>query len=158
MNVGAAIRFGGMLRRHRAALVAGTVVAVLGTASANGATGDHHAGRGLPKQLSIHITYQVQHAHTWTVNGEQRRAVRLRTGGAVVIVNDDLRPHRLMIGGDANVIVAGSPVMDYVGARVKVIFPKPGVYELTTIYGQPYVDDIKVVGAPSALRLKLTVG
>jgi hypothetical protein len=157
MNVSAAFRFGGKSRRYEAALFAGLVVAVLGSANVNAAVAGKRSGSALPRQLSVHIVYQPKNAHAWTVNGSERSAVRLHAGGSVVIVNDDLRPHRLMIGGDAKVVLAGSPVMDYVGARVRVIFPKPGVYELTTIFGSPYIDDIKVVGPPATLRLKLTV-
>ncbi len=157
MNVSAAFRFGGKSRRHRAALVAGLAAAVLGSATGTGAASDHRSGVRLPNQLSVHIVYQAKHGHIWTVNGADRAAVRLRAGGAIVVVNDDLRPHLLMIGGGSKVVTFGSPDMNFVGARVKVVFPKPGVYELTTVFGAPYVDDIKVIGSPSTLRLKLTV-
>ncbi|CAB4705259.1 MAG: alcohol dehydrogenase catalytic domain-containing protein [Actinobacteria bacterium] len=149
--------FGKKSRGHRAALVVGLAAAVLGLVPQVGSASDNKTSLSLPRTLSVHIVYQPQTAHIWTVNGAKRSAVKLRAGGALIIVNDDLRPHRLMIGGGSKVVIAGSPTMNYVGSRTKLIFPKPGVYQLTTVFGPPYIDDIKVVGAPSTLRLTLTV-
>jgi plastocyanin len=112
-----------------------------------------------PKTAQIVIRHQVRGCHTWSVNGGPFRAtqsMRLARGGAVTFVDDDMMPHKLIQKGGPAVRYAGNPAMKHIGASVKVVFAKAGVYRFTTKAGEDYMP-MKTKGEDNVLRLTVKV-
>jgi plastocyanin len=109
---------------------------------------------------TIVIRHQVRGCHTWSVNGgtwAASQSVRIARNGAITIVDNDVMPHKLIQKGGPAVRYVGKPAMNHMGASVKVVFPKAGVYRFTTRPGEDYMAGMKTIGEDNVLRLTVTV-
>ena len=134
-----------------AAIVALGGVAV-GTAAAVASTA--------PTTAKVVIRHQVRGCHTWSVNSgtwAASQSVRIARNGAITIVDNDVMPHKLIQKGGPAVRYVGKPAMNHMGASVKVVFPKAGVYRFTTKSGEDYMAGMKTIGEDNVLRLTVTV-
>jgi hypothetical protein len=66
-------------------------------------------------------------------------------------------PHKLIEKSGPKVRLTGNPAMSHMGASVKLVFPKAGVYVFGTKAGGDYVKGIKTVGPDNVLSLKVIV-
>lgn len=138
-------------KRHLriAALALGVAAAVfVGSASA-------HA----PKTVTIR--HQMRGCHTWSfANGPYKATLKIRLDRdtAVVFVNNDVMPHKLVeVSGPKVTLV--KPNMNRMSARTSVTFPKAGTYRFTTRPGEDYpmMGKMKTVGEDNVLRLTVVV-
>jgi plastocyanin len=109
---------------------------------------------------TVTIRHQVQHCHAWAFNGGAFGATARGTvarNGTVTVTNNDVMPHTLYQKSGPKAVFKGSPAMAHMGARVKVAFPKAGVYVFGTKAGEDYMKGIKTLGEDNVLTLKITV-
>jgi len=124
------------------------------------ALGGVAVGTAAATATTIVIRHQVRGCHTWSVNGgtwAASQSVRITRNGAITIVDNDVMPHKLIQKGGPAVRYVGKPAMNHMGASVKVVFPKAGVYRFTTKPGEDYMAGMKTIGEDNALRLTVTV-
>ena len=156
------------MRRIAAVLVA----TVAGAGAVSNATA---ASQSSVASATILIRHQVQHCHTWAVNGGPFRAsqrLNLRRDGTITFINNDVMPHRLielagprvaMRNGTAMAMGAGmhsaaAPgVMNHMGATTTIRLKTPGVYRFRTHAGEDYMAGLSTVGADNVLTLTVTV-
>jgi hypothetical protein len=113
-----------------------------------------------PSTAKITIRHQTQGCHSWALNGGTYRAVlstRLARGGTITVTDNDVMPHRLIRTSGPAVHFRGLPSMHRMGASVKVVFPKAGVYHFVTKAGEDYMDGVKTIGEDNVLRLTVRV-
>jgi hypothetical protein len=128
-----------------------------------------------PGQASLLIRHQVRGCHAWSANGGAFKAgqsIALHRGGFMTVTNNDVMPHKLVkTSGPAVQIknlqtgMTGKGMhrssvpggMSNMGASVKVVFSKAGVYQFATKAGEDYMSGVKTIGEDNVLRLKVTV-
>jgi hypothetical protein len=127
-----------------------------------------------PGHASLLIRHEVRGCHTWSVNGgafAATQSIVLRQGGWITITNDDVMPHTLVKTSGPAVQIqnlktpmgmghhgkVGPGTMAHMGAKVKVIFSKAGVYRFATKPGEDYMEGMKTVGEDYVLRLIVKV-
>lgn len=129
-----------------------------------------------PGGATLVIRHQVRGCHSWSLNGGAWKATqhfRLARGGSLIVTNNDVMFHKLVkVAGPAVVfklVRVGSPMKGTVklpwapglmgrpGASVKVTFPKPGVYRLTTKFGEDYMPMGETIGEDNVLHAIVTV-
>src|SRR5262249_14175674 len=132
------------------------------------------AASAAPSAGTLVIRHQIRGCHTWSLNGGAFKAtqtIRLAKGGSLLVVNNDVMPHRLLrTAGPAITLklvepgnmgvgmqMAGSGMMSHLGAAVKVTFPSAGIYRLTTKAGEDYMKGMKTVGEDNVLRATVVV-
>ena len=109
---------------------------------------------------TVLIRHQVRGCHTWSVNGGQWKASQstsIARNGAITIVDNDIMPHKLIQKSGPSARYVGKPAMNHMGASVKVVFPKAGVYRFITKAGEDYMAGMKTIGDDNVLRLTVTV-
>jgi plastocyanin len=153
-KVGARTKDPGGSKMKRSLLISAAIVA-LGTSSAA-------AFAGTPSTAQVMIRHQVRGCHTWSVNGgawAASQSTRIARKGAIAFVNNDVMPHKLVQTRGPAVAFVGKPAMNHMGASVKVVFPKAGVYRFTTRAGEDYMSMpmMKTTGEDNVLRLTVTV-
>ena len=124
------------------------------------ALGGVAVGTAAATATTIVIRHQVRGCHTWSVNGgtwAASQSVRIARNGAITIVDNDVMPHKLIQKGGPAVRYVGKPAMNHMGASMKVVFPKAGVYRFTTKPGEDYMAGMKTIGEDNVLRLTVTV-
>ncbi|MDP9257551.1 MAG: hypothetical protein M3Q31_13475 [Actinomycetota bacterium] len=133
------------------------------------------AGLAAPGSASLVIRHQLRGCHEWSLNGGKysaTQAVKLSRGGSLMITDNDLMPHQLIVlSGSAvaeRLIKPGNPtmgkmtapykagLMPHLGATLRVTFNKPGVYKLRTKSLEDYVH-LKTVGTDNVLRVTVVV-
>jgi len=149
--------------KRTVALVAGiALAAVVGSAAAKPAG-------------TLVIRHQVRGCHTWSYNGDAfaaSQSIEVKRGGAIVVVNNDVMPHRLVkLSGGAVTMRNGTTMphsmgnhrpaapgaMNHMGATTTVTFAKPGTYTFTTKAGEDYMQGMKTIGEDNILKLRVTV-
>jgi hypothetical protein len=120
------------------------------------------AAAAAPKTATITIRHQVRGCHTWAVNGGTWKAsltTSVARKGTITIVDNDIMPHKLIQKSGPTARYVGNPAMNHMGASVKVVFPKSGVYRFATKAGEDYVNMpmMKTIGDDNVLRLTVTV-
>jgi len=118
------------------------------------------------------IRHQLRGCHTWSLNGGAFKAtqkIHLASGGSLIVVNNDVMPHRLLKtagpaitvkllnAGNMGMSMAGRGMMSHMGATVKVTFPSAGVYRFTTRAGEDYMKGMKTIGEDNVLRATVVV-
>ena len=126
------------------------------------ATGGFASTSKAPKSAKITIRHQMRGCHTWAVNGRTYRATlstSLARGGTIAFANDDVMPHKLVKKNGPAVRFVGKPNMNHMGASMKVVFAKAGVYRFTTKAGEDYpkMQGMKTIGEDYVLRLTVKV-
>jgi len=114
----------------------------------------------LPAQHHVTIRHQVQHCHTWSVDGGSFKAhldVALHVGGTLTLTNNDVMPHRLIEQSGPGAVVHGSPTLSHMGASLTVTFPHAGVYRFATKAGEDYMKGVKTTGEDNVLTMKVVV-
>jgi plastocyanin len=134
------------------AAVALATVALAAVASAGSA----------PSHSTLLIRHQMRGCHTWSVNGGRFRAsqtVTLRRGSSITVTNNDVMPHKLVLKSGPAARFVGKPAMSHMGASVKVVFSKAGVYRFTTRAGEDYpgMKGMETIGEDNVLRLTVKV-
>jgi len=150
------------MKRTVALAAAFAVAAVAGSAAAKPAG-------------TLVIRHQVRGCHSWSYNGNAfaaAQSIRVVRGASIVVVNNDVMPHRLIkLSGPAVTLKngntmpsgmgmhgpAGPGAMNHMGATTTVTFAKPGVYRFTTRAGEDYMAGMKTLGEDNVLTLKVTV-
>jgi len=129
-----------------------------------------------PGGATLVIRHQVRGCHSWSLNGGAWKATqhfRLARGGSLIVTNNDVMFHRLVkVAGPAVVfklVKVGSPMKGTVklpwtpglmgrpGATVRATFPEPGVYRLTTKFGEDYMPMGETIGEDNVLHAIVTV-
>jgi plastocyanin len=109
--------------------------------------------------VQVMIQHVTRGCHSLTVNGappSPNASLRLAVGGKMVIQNNDVMPHRLVVqsGPPLHLVKA---LMGRMGASSTVMFPAAGVYHLTTKAGEDYMKGITTVGPDNTLKIKVVV-
>ena len=113
-----------------------------------------------PGTATVTIRHQVKGCHAWAFNGGAFGAAASGTvarNGTVTVTDNDVMPHTLYQKSGPKAVFAGNRAMAHMGASVKVIFPKAGVYVFGTKVGEDYMSGVKTVGEDNVLTLKITV-
>jgi hypothetical protein len=131
------------------------------------------------KSASLVIRHQVRGCHAWSLNGGPFRVtqkVHLARGGFLTLTNNDLMAQELVktrgpavkqqllepsgksqvMMGDDMAAMGGHWALDHMGARVKVTFPKDGVYRFKVVDRGDYVE-VKTIGDDNELALTVVV-
>jgi plastocyanin len=125
---------------------------------------------------SIVIQHVVAGCHSWAVDGgtlAPAQTVVVARGTAVTITNNDVMPHTLvqLSGPKAHILRVSTPVttglegtfpaatLAHMGAKLRVVFAKPGTYVFKTKAGEDYASmaGMKTIGEDHVLRLTVTV-
>jgi plastocyanin len=110
---------------------------------------------------TVTIRHQMRGCHTWSfANGPSKASLKLRLDRdtALVFVNNDVMPHKLVqVAGPKVTLV--KPNLNHMSARTSVTFPKAGTYRFTTKAGEDYpmMGKMKTVGEDNILRLTVVV-
>ena len=111
--------------------------------------------------LKVLIKHQTHGCHAWSVNGGAfgaSRSARAEIGGLVTFINNDIMPHKLIFTSGPAVKFVGKPMMNHMGAMVKVSFTRAGTYRFTTKPGEDYMGMAqKTTGEDNVLHLTVTV-
>ena len=113
-----------------------------------------------PSSSTIVIRHQLRGCHAWSVNGGTYKAAQSTTigrRGTITIVDNDVMSHKLVQLSGPAVRFIGKPAMSHVGASVRVVFPKAGVYRFTTKAGEDYMKGVKTIGEDNVLKLRVKV-
>jgi plastocyanin len=113
-----------------------------------------------PTKATVTIRHQMRGCHTWSVNGNAYRAAQsasLARGGTIMFIDNDVMSHKLIQTRGPAVRYSGNPAMSHMGASVKALFPRAGVYRFKTRAGEDYTSGIKTIGEDNVLRLTVTV-
>ena len=140
-----------------AAVSALVVAAAAGTGSAARLP---QAGTIAPASARLTIVHVQKGCHLWS-NGKIQAAtmsLRLRTGGTLTVVNNDVDVHKLVQLSGLRLLLPG-PLMMTVGRTIR--FPHAGVYVFKTkVVEMAGMDDMMQVetdGPDNVLRLVVTV-
>jgi hypothetical protein len=125
---------------------------------------------------SLVIQHVVKGCHSWSVDGgalAPSQRLSLPRGSALTITNNDVMPHTLvqLSGPRAPIVRIATPftmglkgtfpatTLAYMGARLRVSFPQPGIYVFKTRAGEDYkaMGAMKTIGEDHVLRLAVTV-
>ena len=137
-------------------VISAAIVALCGVAAGSAAAVASQA----PKSSALVIRHQVRGCHTWSVNGgawAAAQSTRIARNGTITIVDNDVMPHKLIQRGGPAARYVGTPALNHMGAWVKVVFPKAGVYHFTTKPGEDYMAGMKTIGEDNVLHLTVTV-
>ena len=132
-------------------LVAAMVAALAVTAAALAAA---------PATVHVTIRHQVQHCHSWSVDGNAWKATqsaKFARGGTIVFRNTDVMPHRLVQVSGQKLALGKAANMNKMAATFKLTFAKAGVYTFKTVAGEDYMAGMKTVGEDNVLRLTVRV-
>jgi len=113
-----------------------------------------------PKTVTVTIQHARKGCHTWAIGkGQQKAAVRtaVARGTALVFVNNDVMPHKVVKKSGPAVVFSGNPGLNKAAAHVKVVLAKPGVYTFSTVAGEDWVKGVETVGEDNVLKLVVTV-
>jgi plastocyanin len=114
-----------------------------------------------PKSAKVLIRHQMRGCHAWSVNGGSfavSRSARLAVGGSATFTDNDVMPHKIVLTSGPAVKYIGGASMGHMGASVKVVFPRAGVYRFPTKAGEDYKGiTMKTVGNDNVLHLTITV-
>jgi hypothetical protein len=143
-------------------------------------TGPAGAGtQAQPKKAALVIHHQVRGCHAWSLNGGKfivNQKLHLARGGFLTLTNNDLMAQELVkvkgpkvlqkllkplgksmvMPGEEMGGAAGPYALTHSGARVKVTFPKAGVYRFALKDRGDYTE-VKTIGEDNALSLTVTV-
>ena len=118
------------------------------------------AASGPPSSATVLIRHQLQHCHAWSFNGGAFLADTAGTiakGGTITFTNNDVMPHALYLRSGLTPRFLGSPALKHMGASIKVVFPKAGVYVFGTRAGEDYFKGVKTIGEDNVLVLTVVV-
>jgi plastocyanin len=124
-----------------------------------GLAGAASAASTTPGHASVLIRHEMRGCHSWSVNGGAFKAshsITLRRGGWLTVTNNDVMPHRLVLTSGPTLRITNA-MLKHMGASVKVILTKPGVYHFTTKPGEDYMSGVKTTGEDNVLRLTVVV-
>jgi hypothetical protein len=113
-----------------------------------------------PHGTSITIRHQMRGCHAWSYDGgAYRPALRigLPLGSQLRITNNDVMSHKLVQLAGPTVSYIGRPLLNHMGAAVRVSFLKTGVYRFTTRAGEDYMPGMKTIGEDNVLTLEVVV-
>jgi hypothetical protein len=153
-----------------------TLGAVVTTALAVAAV----ASAALPRSAALVISHQTRGCHIWSVNGGAKavhQTIRLRTGGAIMVTNNDLMAQELvktlgpavtmklaqrshmggMMSPKMSMGKAGPYTMGHMGATLRVTFPRAATYRFKLVDRGDYFEGIKTVGPDNTLTLTILV-
>lgn len=145
-------------------------VVALGVAAAVPALANSTATSG-----SIVIRHEQRGCHTWSLNGGRFKAAletRLARGGSLTVTNIDPMVHKLIQERGPRVgmrsiphdhmrmlglhKITGRGVMNHMGARVELSFPRAGTYAFRTEDLGDYLE-LKTIGEHNHLKLVVRV-
>ena len=132
---------------------------ILTLAFALGLAGTASAAASAPGHDSLLIRHQMRGCHTWSANGgafKASQSVTLRHGGWLVVTNNDVMPHTLVLTSGPSLRIA-HPKLGHMGASLKITLTKPGVYHFTTKPGEDYMAGMKTIGDDNVLKLTVIV-
>jgi plastocyanin len=114
-----------------------------------------------PRHASLLIRHQVQGCHTWSVNGSAFAAshsITLLRGSPLTLTNNDVMPHKLVLTSGPALTIA-HPMLNHMGASLKVTLTRPGTYHFTTKAGEDYpaMSGMKTTGEDNVLKLTVVV-
>ena len=147
-----------MRRIAFSAVVAGAVFVAAGCGGAEEST--PVSSPGAPASATLAIQHVDDGCHIWSDGRRQgsQMSVRLSSGGALTVRNNDVDVHRLIqLAGPE--LTLGSPMM--IGTGVAVVFPEPGTYRLATevveVEGMDEMMEVETEGPDNELRLIVEV-
>jgi plastocyanin len=108
----------------------------------------------------ITIRHQLQHCHTWSVDGKTWKAslsVNVARGGTIVFQNNDVMPHKLVQVSGPKLHLSSAATMHRMSATYTLRFPNAGTYRFRTTAGEDYMKGVTTVGEDNLLRLTVTV-
>jgi hypothetical protein len=152
-------------------LVLGVAVALTGPAGAG--------TQAQPKKAALVIQHHVRGCHLWSLNGGKLivdQKLHLARGGFLTLTNNDLMAQELVqtkgpkvlqkllkpfgksqvMPGESMGGAAGPYALTHSGARVKVTFPKAGVYRFAVKDRGDYTE-VKTIGEDHSLTLTVNV-
>jgi plastocyanin len=114
-----------------------------------------------PGHASLLIRHQVKGCHTWSVNGgafAASHSITLRRGSPLTLTNNDVMPHKLVLTSGPALTIA-HPMLNHMGASLKVTLTRPGTYHFTTKPGEDYpaMSGMKTTGEDNVLKLTVVV-
>jgi hypothetical protein len=117
------------------------------------------ASAHMPKTITIR--HQMHGCHAWSfANGPYKATLKIRVDrdAGLVIVNNDVMPHKLVQTAGPKVRVV-HPNMSKMASSSSVKFTQKGVYRFTTKAGEdyPWAGSMKTVGEDNVLRLTVRV-
>jgi plastocyanin len=118
------------------------------------------ASAATPTHATVLIRHQMAHCHAWSFdNGKFGAAASgvLVRGATVTFINNDVMSHKLILKSGPAATFKGSPLLNKIGARVTVSFPRAGIYVFGTKTGADYTKGVTTTGADNVLTLRLTV-
>ena len=148
------------------------------TLAAVGVSATVTAGTGSMASAALVVRHQTRGCHAWSLNGgpyAAKQLVRLGRGGWMTVTNSDLMAQELVqtsgpvvrmklvqnshMGGSVPMGMmgpAGPYTMAHMGAKLRVTFPKAGVYRFHLVDRGDFVE-VKTVGEDLTLTLKVVV-
>lgn len=112
-----------------------------------------------PRHASILIRHETHGCHSWSANGgafKASQSITLRRGGSLTVTNSDVMPHRLVLTSGPALRITNA-MLSHMGASLKVILSKSGVYHFTTKPGEDYMSGVKTTGEDNILKLTVVV-
>ncbi len=127
-----------------------------------------------PSGQSLVIKHQLNHCHSWALNGgllKTSQLVTLAKGQSLLITDNDLMPHTIIkLQGPAVTYTKAAygsrmmgakgiypaSTMSRMGASSRITFTHRGVYTFTTKSGEDYMP-IRTVGEDHILKLTVKV-
>jgi hypothetical protein len=132
-----------------------------------------------PKQAALVVHHVVRGCHSWALNGgpiKVNQTIHLARGGFLTLTNNDLMAQELVqvkgpkvierllkpfgrsmvMKGDDMGAMAGKYTLNHTGARVKVTFPKSGVYNFKLVDRGDYME-VKTIGPDHKPKLTVVV-
>ena len=141
-------------------IAAGAALVVAAAAGTSSAARLPQAAKIAPASARLTIVHLQKGCHNWS-NGTIQAAtmsLRLRPGGTLTVVNNDVDIHRLVQLSGLRVSLPG-PLMMTVARTIR--FPRAGVYVFKTkvveLEGMDDMMQVKTDGPDHALRLVVTV-
>jgi hypothetical protein len=142
-----------MIRTHRSLVLVLVASAALVAAAAASSAGG-------ARQASLVIRHQTHGCHSWAVNGgayKAKQSIALHRGALLTVTNDDVMPHTLILTSGPALRIAHAR-LGRMGASLKLVLTRPGVYHFTTRGGEDYPGlDVKTIGEDNVLRLTVVV-
>jgi hypothetical protein len=111
-----------------------------------------------PHAARLVIRHQPRGCHSWSLNGGPYSAAQvahLEAGEAILVINLDVMPHRLLQVAGPKVRFRGSRYLNGMSSAAEVVFPQAGVYRLTTRPGEDYRSGLETAGPDHRLTLKV---
>jgi hypothetical protein len=130
-----------------------------------------------PGSAALVIRHQVRGCHSWSLNGASWKVtqhISLNRGGSLVVTNNDVMYHQIVKTAGPSLLFkllkVGTPMhgtvklpwvkgmMGRPGATLRITFPTPGIYRLTTKFGEDYMPMGETIGEDNVLRAVVFVG